>query len=82
MKRRLCIGGTGLLVLLLFLWILPNPSQAKTRKVDCSNPKKTLQKAIDKAKPADSILVSGICNENVNIGGGKNDLTVDGQGGA
>jgi len=49
--------------------------------VNCDTSEK-LQDAIDQARSRDTILVSGVCNEQINFGAGKDNITIDGQGGA
>jgi parallel beta-helix repeat protein len=68
----------GLFVLGTLLWLLPSGGEAATIQVDCSSA--TLQGAIDKANPGDTLLVSGTCNENVVINVALNRITLDGQG--
>lgn len=53
----------------------------KKAKVDCDKESPgALQKAINRARPEDTILVSGTCHENVTIPVGKNLITLDGGG--
>jgi len=50
-------------------------------EVDCDKDHPgALQRAIDRARPEDTILVSGTCNENVNIPVGKDLITLNGGG--
>lgn len=54
---------------------------AETKQRTCgSNPGKTLQHFLDELNPGDTLIVSGTCNENVVIGEGHRNLTIDGQG--
>jgi len=56
----------------------PNQGWAQ---VDCDKePAGALQRAIDRARTGDSILVTGTCNENVTIPIGTDRLTLDGGG--
>ena len=49
--------------------------------VDCDKEHSgALQRAIDRATPGQTILVSGTCYENVSIGPGKDSMTLDGGG--
>ena len=50
-----------------------------TRAVNC-NAGDTIQEAVDNSNGGDTVLVSGTCNENVNISTGKTNITIDGQG--
>lgn len=63
------------------LWLLPSAAVAETKKHRCgSHHEHTLQRAIDKLDAGDTLIVSGICNENVLIGDGRHNLTIVGQG--
>ncbi len=53
-------------------------TEPRTTLVNC--PTDSLQDAIDDAKPRDTLLVSGVCKENVHIGAGKRNLTLNCQG--
>jgi len=66
------------LVFLAILWLLPTAGGAATVTIDCSLA--SLQAAIDKAKPGDTFLVSGTCNENLIIPEENQKITLDGQG--
>ena len=49
--------------------------------VDCDKePAGALQRAIDRATPGQTLLVSGTCNENVSVSIGKDLITLDGGG--
>lgn len=50
---------------LVVLWPLASTGEAATTQVDC--PSSSLQAAIDKAKPGDTLLVTGSCKENLTI---------------
>ena len=68
----------GLVVLGALLWLLSSVAEAATTQVDCSSA--SLQGAVDKAKPGDTLLVSGTCNENLVIYEEVVRITLDGQG--
>ena len=67
-----------LLVLMSLLLLLSTKGEAATSSIDCSSA--SLQAAIDKAKPGDTIFVNGTCNENFNILEEVQRITLDGQG--
>ena len=67
-----------LLVLMSLLLLLSTKGEAATSSIDCSSA--SLQAAIDKAKPGDTIFVNGTCNENLNILEEVQRITLDGQG--
>jgi parallel beta-helix repeat protein len=49
--------------------------------VDCGKEDAgALQRAIDRARPGDTILVSGTCHENLTVHAGKDQITLDGGG--
>jgi len=56
----------------------PTAGRAATITVDC--PSASLQAVIDKAKPGDTLVVSGTCNENLVINAELSRITLDGQG--
>ena len=64
----------SLIVFGLFFWILPSTGGAATIYVNCDTGG-VLQTAIDGAASGDTLSVTGICTENVNI---RKSLTVDG----
>jgi len=68
----------GLIVVPAFLWTFISLGEAATTQVDCSSG--SLQAAIDKAKPGDTLLVSGTCKENLVIYEEVARITLDGQG--
>jgi len=78
-KAKINVTGT-LIILIALLWLLPSVGEAATFTVPC--PTASLQAAIDKAKPGDTLLVSGVCNENLFIGEGIHGIVLDGQGSA
>jgi parallel beta-helix repeat protein len=69
-----CLCVFGLLILLL-----PSAGQASTLSVNCNTGGK-LQTAIGSAGGGDTIMVSGTCNENVDIKQGKKNIKIDGGG--
>jgi len=86
-------AGVAILVLCLLGWAGVSRSEAplaaQTQKqanngwasVDCDREHSgALQRAIDRADPGQTILVSGSCYENVSIPPGKDRLTLDGGG--
>ncbi len=66
-----------LIVFAAFLWILSSLGEAATIQVDCSSA--SLQATIDKAKPGDTLLVSGTCKESLVIYEEVARITLDGQ---
>jgi parallel beta-helix repeat protein len=54
-------------------------AQSGTHTLTCG-PEKTIGQAIKTLKPGDTLLVSGICNENLAIGQEVHRITLDGQG--
>lgn len=71
---------SSLVLLAAVLWLLEAAVEAKTIKVDCS--KATLNAAVLSAQPGDTILVSGVCSENVVVPEQISQLTLDGQNAA
>ncbi|MFQ5853596.1 MAG: nitrous oxide reductase family maturation protein NosD [Candidatus Binatia bacterium] len=65
MKKITAITIRSLIVLPVFLWIFSSLGEAATTQVDCSSA--SLQAAVEKARPGDTLLVSGTCNENLVI---------------
>ena len=78
MEKTTAIVIRGLIVFAAFLWILSSVAEAATIEVDCSSA--SLQAAINKAKPGDTLLVSGTCKENLVIYEEVARLTLNGQG--
>ena len=68
--RNKLIAG---LVMGLLVVVSSGAGNAKTRKVRCDKGQ-SLQKKVDKAKPGDTVLITGVCNENVLVGADKSDL--------
>jgi len=65
MKKSTPFAIRTLIVFATFLWILSSVGEAATIQVDCSSA--SLQAAIEKARPGDTLLVSGTCKENLVI---------------
>lgn len=78
MKKLTSFTTRTLIVFAALLWILLSVAEAATTKVDCSSA--SLQAAIEKAKPGDTLLVSGTCKENLVIHAEVARITLDGQG--
>ncbi len=78
MKKSTSFAIRTLIVFAAFLWILSSVGEAATTQVDCSSA--SLQAAVDKAKPGDTLLVSGTCKENLVIHEEVARITLDGQG--
>jgi len=73
------IGAISLfLVFVVLLYVLPSRGDGATVSVDCSSA--SLQAGVDKAKPGDTVLVSGTCSENLVIPEHVQKITLDGQG--
>jgi parallel beta-helix repeat protein len=79
MKKTKTIAAKVLLVLTGVLWFLAASGDAATVKLACSA-KDTIGNAVRKLKPGDMLLVSGTCNENVEIAVEVSRVTLDGQG--
>jgi hypothetical protein len=55
-------------------------AKSDTKKHFCGkHPTHSLQRAIDRLDPGDTLIVSGTCNENVVIGEGRRNLTLEGR---
>ncbi len=78
MKKLTSFTTRTLIVFAAFFWTLSSVAEAATIEVDCSSA--SLQAAINKAKPGDTLLVSGTCKENLVIHEEVARLTLDGQG--
>jgi nitrous oxidase accessory protein NosD len=82
-RHRLLLNGTLLVIGMVFL--VPRATigqgQSGTHALTCG-PDKTIGEAIKTLKPGDTLLVSGICNENLTIGQEVERITLDGQGAA
>jgi parallel beta-helix repeat protein len=79
MEHRKTIAAKFWFVLAGLLWLLTSPGQAATVKLTCSA-KDTMGNAVKKLKPGDTLLVSGTCNENLEIPFEASRITLDGQG--
>ena len=74
---------TSILLGALCLASISSPALAETKKRTCgSNPGHTLQHFLNELNPGDTLVVSGTCNENVVLGEGARNLTIQGAGGA
>ncbi len=78
MKKTTAITIRSLIVLPAFLWIFSSLGEAATIEVNCSSA--SLQAAIERAKPGDTLSVSGTCKENLVIHEEVARITLDGQG--
>ncbi len=78
MEKTTVIVIRCLIVFAAFLWILSSVAEAATIEVDCSSA--SLQAAVEKAKPGDTLSVSGTCKENLVIHEEVARITLDGQG--
>ncbi len=78
MKKLTIFALSTLIVFAAFFWTLSSVAEEATTQVDCSLA--TLQAAVEKAKPGDTLLVSGTCKENLVIHEEVARLTLDGQG--
>ena len=67
------------LAILAAMFLLVSMADATTKTVNCSSTR-TLNSAIAKLKPGDTLLVSGICNENVVVGAELSRIVLDGKG--
>lgn len=66
-------------MLIAFLWLLPSVGNADPHKLTCGK-EKTIGEALHELKPGDTLLVSGVCNENLVIPEEVHRITLDGQG--
>jgi parallel beta-helix repeat protein len=79
--KRGSFGPTGILaVLALVSALAPLRADALTRSIDCAT--LSIGATLPKLRPGDTLLVTGVCNENVVIVGLLGPITVDGQGSA
>jgi hypothetical protein len=71
-----------LFVTVVFMAALPEPARAipGVKQVHCGTPGHTIAKALTKAEPGDTFLVSGVCREKVTLTTDR--ITLDGQGSA
>jgi parallel beta-helix repeat protein len=58
--------------------LVPVLGEAATRSLDCSTG--TINAFLPRLRSGDTLLVTGTCNENVVIGAGRNNITLNGQG--
>jgi len=66
------------LVVLTSLLLLPAMSEAADRILDCATG--SINAFLPRLRPGDTLIVSGTCNENVNIRAEINRITLNGQG--
>jgi parallel beta-helix repeat protein len=79
MKKTKTIVTKFWLALAGVLWLLAAHGEAATVKLTC-NAKDTIGNALKKLKPGDTLLVSGTCNENLEIPFEASRITLDGHG--
>lgn len=79
MKKIKTIAAKFLVLLVGLLWLSTSSGEAATTHLACSA-KNTIGNALKKLKPGDTLLVSGTCNENVEIAVEASRITLDGQG--
>ena len=84
MPRSTKMRAIKILTLVLaatFLGLGPSMGRAQADKhtLTCG-PEKTIGQAIKTLKPGDTLLVSGTCNENIDLGDEVHGITLDGQG--
>ena len=82
MKGFTLVVAAAFLCAELRLWDGLNMTIARAgeRHTLTCGPEKTIGQAIKRLKPGDTLLVSGTCNENVDIGEEVHRITLDGQG--
>ncbi len=73
-KKIVAIGS-----LVALSCVLAFPAVARSQKLICS-PQKTIGESLKNLKPGDTLLVEGVCNENVFILQEVERITLDGQG--
>ena len=75
------INAITLVLAAVFVSLSPSLGRAQSDKhtLTCG-PEKTIGQAIKTLKPGDTLLVSGTCNESVDIGEEVHGITLDGQG--
>jgi len=78
MEKIKTIVASVSLVMVGLLWLLTSPAEAATIRLTCSA-KDTIGNAIKKLKPGDTLLVTGSCNEHVEIPAEVARITLDGQ---
>ncbi len=67
------------MILLVYFTFLPSEGNAATVSINC-NLGQSIGASLPGLNPGDTLLVTGICNENVYIPGQFNQITLDGQG--
>jgi parallel beta-helix repeat protein len=79
--QRRVMNAITLALATVFVSLSPSVGRAQSDKhtLTCG-PDKTIGQAIKTLKPGDTLLVSGTCNENVDIGEAVDGITLDGQG--
>jgi Right handed beta helix region/Periplasmic copper-binding protein (NosD) len=81
MKHARACAIRSVLLAVFFLWLSPAGAAPDAKQRTCgSRPGHTLQHFLDELKPGDTLIVSGTCNENVVIGEGRRNITIDGRG--
>jgi parallel beta-helix repeat protein len=71
----------SVLLVFSFFWLAASFAESDTKRHVCgTHHHQTLQRAIDRLDPGDTLLVSGTCNENVVIGEGRRNLTIEARG--
>jgi parallel beta-helix repeat protein len=86
MKRAITTAMQSILFAGLGFGMLPWADATDVRRHSCDaaphhhHHARSLQRAIDRLDPGETLIVSGTCNENVVIGEGKRNLTIDGRG--
>lgn len=78
MKKLMVFAIRSLIVVPAFLWIFSSVGQAATIQVDCFSA--SIQAAVAKAKPGDTLFLGGTCKENLAIYEEVARVTLDGQG--
>jgi len=79
--QRRVLNAITLVLATVFVSLSPSVGRAQSDKhtLTCG-PEKTIGQAIKTLKPGDTLVVSGTCNENVDIGEAVDEITLDGQG--
>jgi parallel beta-helix repeat protein len=79
--QRRVMNAITLVLATVFVSLSPSVGRAQSDKhtLTCG-PQKTIGQAIKTLKPGDTLLVSGTCNENVDIAEEVHGITLDGQG--
>ena len=83
MKQLKLTSLWSLVVFMVLFNVAPPIVRAETKKRTCGpQPGQQLQHFLDELNPGDTLIVSGTCNENVVIGDGRHNITLDGQQGS